>query len=122
MPLRIYLDDSADRTLLLTLLRNAGHTVIRPCDAGLSSAADARHLDYAAEHSLIVLTKNPKHFMECHQNYQRKAKRHAGILLIYEDNNRQKDMEPSDIVRAIDKLLKSGIEIASAVHNLNQWR
>ena len=44
------------------------------------------------------------------------------VLLIYEDNILGKDMEPADIVRAITKLLASGIPIANEMHVLNQWR
>jgi len=51
-----------------------------------------------------------------------KGHRHHGILLIYEDNVRGKDMEPPDIVRAIGNLLASGLPIANEVHALNHWR
>ena len=39
-----------------------------------------------------------------------------------QENIRGKDMEPADIVRAIGKLLASGVPVVNELHALNHWR
>ena len=60
MALNLYLDDCADSNLLVDLLRQAGHTVVRPRDAGITGEDDDVHLAYAVGHNLILVTKNPQ--------------------------------------------------------------
>ena len=118
----IYLDDCADDNLLGILLRNAGHVVITPRDAGTLGWDDQKHLEYAANHRYVLLTKNPEDFVDLHHEWQAQELSHPGILLIYQDNIIGKDMTRNDIVRTIRNLLNSGIRIANEVHILNQWR
>ena len=47
---------------------------------------------------------------------------HAGVILIYFDNDPTKDMKPADIVRALGKVDASGIVIADQLIVLNHWR
>jgi hypothetical protein len=47
---------------------------------------------------------------------------HPGVLGVYRDNNIVKDMDSSDIVRAIDNLLAAGVELRGGLHPLNPWR
>ena len=47
---------------------------------------------------------------------------HSGILLIYEEKEVSKNLSRAQIVVAIENLVSSGIPIADAIHNLNQWR
>jgi hypothetical protein len=53
---------------------------------------------------LILLTKNPDDFVELHQQNPE----HAGILLLYQDNNPDRDMSHADVVRAIVNLELAG--------------
>src|SRR5262249_16616694 len=69
-----------------------------------------------------LITKNPKDFRDLQPEWQAQKRPHFGILLIYEDNIRGKDMEPADIVRAIGKLLASGLPVRDELHILNHWR
>ena len=68
----------------------------------------------------MLITKNPGDFEQLHHAWQRRG--HAGILLIYQDNIRGKDMRPADIVRAIGNLLAAGLPLANELHVLNHWR
>jgi predicted nuclease of predicted toxin-antitoxin system len=118
----LYLDDCADADLLVTFLTNAGHRVETPRSAGLSGHDDHEHLEYAAQHGLALITKNPDDFEILHHDWQAQGRTHSGILLICQDNIKGKDMNPRDIVRAISNLLASGLPIANEVHILNHWR
>ncbi len=120
--MEIYLDDCADANRLVELLNRAGHHVETPRSAGLSGRSDEEHLDYATRHRLALVTKNPGDFRTLHQHWQALGRTHGGILLIYQDNIKGKDMEPADIVQAIENLLASGLPFPNELHVLNHWR
>ena len=122
MALTIYLDDCSDDDDLLAFLTQAGHTVITPRAAGTKGWDDPDHLEYAASHGYVLLTHNPRHFNTLHQSWQAQGRTHAGIFLIYRDNNVRKDMTHADVVRAIGNLLALGLPIVNEVHTLNRWR
>jgi hypothetical protein len=122
MPLSIYLDDSLDADLLMVLLGNAGHTVISPRDVSMSRADDDVHLEFAAQNSCALLTKDIKDFENLHADWQSQGRSHYGIFLVHYDGDVTKDMTYADIIRAIDNLLASGVPIANEVHHLNNWR
>lgn len=120
MALSLYLDDCADSRLLATLLAQAGHTVVRPVDAGTVGVADPVHLAYTVSQGLILLTKNPGDFNALHQQDQN----HPGIFAIYQKNDRKRDMKPADIVAAIGRIeaaVTNGYSIAGVFHSLNDW-
>lgn len=83
MPLSIYLDDCADDDLLVAFLQQAGHNVTTPRVAGTSGASDTNHLEYAAQHGHVLLTKNPDDFRNEHARWQAQGRTHSGILLVY---------------------------------------
>lgn len=118
MSLKIYLDDCANAKHLISLLRAAGHQVTTPVDAGLSGEDDQVHLEYAAKHQFVLITKDPDDYAELHQSFPQ----HAGILGVYQDNDRSRDMSYADIVRAIANLEKAGASIQGEFHNLNGWQ
>ncbi len=118
----LYLDDCADSNQLVSLLQGAGHRVETPRSAGLSGRPDIDHLDYAARNRLTLVTKNPADFQRLHDEYRTQGRDHGGILLVYQDNIRGKDMTALDTVRAIGNLRASGLPIAGEIHVLNHWR
>lgn len=118
----LYLDDCADSNLLSVLLRQAGHRVYTPRSEATLGIDDSDHLAYAAAQGYPLISKNRGDFRQLHQDWQSMGRSHAGILLICEDNIRGKDMEPPDIVRAIDKLLASGVPVVNELYILNHWR
>jgi hypothetical protein len=120
--MEFYLDDSADDDLLVSLLELAGHLVYTPRTESLLGEDDPVHLAHAASSGYALVTKNPADFEALHHEWQRKGQRHSGILLIYQDNIRGKDMRPPAIVRAISNLLASGLPIVNELHVLNHWR
>ncbi|MBI1923075.1 DUF5615 family PIN-like protein [Candidatus Poribacteria bacterium] len=112
MSLIIYLDDCSDDDDLIAFLIQAGHTVISPRAAGTKGWDDPDHLEYAATHGYVLFTHNPPDFRRLHRDWQAQGRTHAGIFLIYRDNNMRKDMTHPDIVRAI----------VNEIHILNQWQ
>lgn len=120
--MRLYLDDCADADILVAYLRNAGHHVETPRSAGTTGRRDREHLEHAARNTLVLITRNPDDFEALHDDWQAVGQAHSGILLICQDNIKGKDMQPADIVRAIQNLLASGLPIANQVHVLNHWR
>ena len=118
MSLSLYLDDCAYSRLLADLLRAAGHRVVVPADVQLSKVADVRHFEFAATNGLVLVTKNPKDFEQFH----REGRAHAGIFVVYQDNDRIRDMAHADVVRAIANLEAAGVPITGQFHVLNQWR
>jgi len=120
--LSLYLDDCSDDDDLITFLSQAGHTVISPRSAGTSQADDSDHLEYAAAHDYVLLTYNPRDFRDLHDDWQAQGRTHSGIFVVCFDNDVRRDMNPRDIIHAIDNLLASGLPIANEFHILNQWR
>jgi len=120
--MEFYLDDCADANDLITMLRQAGHTVHSPRSEGTRGVDDPIHLAHAAARGYTLITKNPDDFIQLHQEWQQQDQAHHGVLLIYEDNVRGKDPEPADLVRAIGNLLASGLPITNELHVLNHWR
>ncbi len=118
----IYLDESMDSNRLIAFLEQAGHTVISPRTIRSLGWTDEQHLEYAAQHGYVLLTKDPDDFETLHERWQQQGRQHAGILLVYYEGNVRKDMTAADIVEAIGKLLAAGVPIANQVHRLNHWR
>ncbi len=115
---KIYLDDCAYAKELVRLLAAAGHQVATPRQAGTTGRNDEVHFRYATENNLILVTKNPDDFLELHQTNSQ----HAGILLVYQDNDPERDMNHTDMVRAIANLEQAGVVFAGSCHVLNAWR
>jgi len=66
----------------------------------------------------VLLTKNPRDFLEFH----RQSTRHAGILAVYLDNDPKRDMSQREIVRAIANLEVTGAVLAGGFWSLNSYR
>jgi hypothetical protein len=120
--MNLYPDDDSAKASLVRLLRAAGHQVVIPADVGLARVADARHLTYAVQQQLVLLTRNHDDFEDLHLLVQATAGRHLGILVVRFDNDPSRDMKDRDIVRAIAKLERSGAPVENEFHILNHWR
>jgi hypothetical protein len=118
----LYLDDDSTAGLLIKLLRKAKHDVQTPADVNLAGRNDAVHLDHSVQSGRTCLTRNHEDFGELHDLIQHSGGTHPGILVVRKDNNPKRDMDAQDTVRAIAKLLASGVTIANELHVLNHWR
>lgn len=118
----LYLDDCADSDLLIRYLEQAGHRVFTPRTERIPGVDDAVHLAHATAKGCALITKDPDDYTLLHQQWQQQGRAHSGVLLIYDENIRGKDMEPPDIVRAIGRLIAAGVPIANELYVLNHWR
>lgn len=120
--MKLYLDDDSAKAALVARLQHAGHQVVQPLDAGMSGAADPRHLLYAVGNDLVLLTRNHDDFEDLHNLVSGTGGHHTGILVVRYDNDPSRDMKDADIVRAIANLESAGVPIRHEFHILNHWR
>jgi predicted nuclease of predicted toxin-antitoxin system len=90
--MRLYLDDDSAATLLARLLRQAGHDVETPIDAGLPGEDDVVHLTYAVKNDRVLLTGNHRDFLNLHNLVMQVTGHHPGILVVRRDNDPKRDM------------------------------
>jgi predicted nuclease of predicted toxin-antitoxin system len=88
-----------------------------PKKAGLAGAVDSVVLDYARESNRVLLTQNCDDFKALHEENPD----HPGILAIYHNDDRSKDMSRQAIVKAIASLEAANIPLVNQFISLNQW-
>jgi hypothetical protein len=120
--MRLYLDDDSAAALLLRLLRRAGHDVCVPADVGTSGQPDPEHLMRAVQDDRVLLTRNYRDFEHLHALVLVVQGHHPGILLERRDNDPTRDLKPPGVVRALGRLIASGLPIRDNCHTLNHWR
>ncbi len=120
--MRLYLDDDSVARKLAAVLRHAAHDVIIPAGVKMSGKSDASHLEYAIQHSLVLLTRNHKDFVELNNLVLTSGGSHPGILVVRYDNDPTRDMKPRAIAAATARLLKAGVPLANQIYVLNHWR
>ncbi len=118
MSLRLLIDEDSLAKALVKMLRKAGHDVVTVNEAGFSGARDDLVFEYAIRSERILLTRNCDDFQALHQANLN----HPGILAIYQDDKRSKNLSRSEIVKAIANLETAGIPLANQFISLNQWR
>jgi predicted nuclease of predicted toxin-antitoxin system len=120
--MNLYLDDDMKNPLLAQYLRQAGHDVQMPADAGLDSAEDPEHLTYTIKVDRVLLTGNHGDFEMLHNLIGQARGHHPGILVVRRDNDPSRDLTLKGIVRALTKLVAAGIPVADQCVVLNHWR
>lgn len=120
--MRLYLDDDSIAGQLVRSLRQAGHDVLLPADAGLSGEDDVIHLTRAAREDRVLLSHNYRDFENLHNLVVQVGGSHPGVFVVRKDNDIRRDMSPGAIVRAIDNLLASNAPIENQFIILNHWR
>lgn len=120
--MRLYLDDDLDSNALIRALRRAGHAVTSPREAGTRGVDDEEHLRFAAEEGLVLLTANAGDFVELHRAWTLQHRHHAGILIVYRENNPSRDMNLKQIALAVGRVDRSRVPLADNYFNLNFWR
>jgi Domain of unknown function (DUF5615) len=120
--MNLYLDDDMAKASLVARLRRAGHRVVLPGEVKLLGAWDPRHLLYAVEHSLSLVSRNHDDFKDLHLLVQATTGHHPGILIVRADNDPRRDMKDGEIALALQNLERAGVPIANEFHILNHWR
>jgi len=120
--MNLYLDDDSVHGVLVLLLRRAGHDVVIPADINYAGRADPEHLGQAVAGPRVLLTKNHRDFYLLHELVQVCGGHHPGILVVRKDNDSKRDLSAKAIVRAVEKLLRSGLPVEDGYHYLNDYR
>ena len=120
--MRIYVDEDTVQTLLIKLLRKAGHDVVEPSDIEMMGKPDPAQLLCAIQDGRACLTKNYDDFLLLHTLVVQSGGSHPGVLVIRQDNDPSRDLTPKGIVTAIRKLESSGAPVADTYIELNHWR
>ena len=94
MAIQLLVDEDTQSRRLLQLLLDAGHDVVTVSDEGLEGSPDDAVLDRARELGRALLTQNVRDFRELHEANAE----HPGILCIFHERNRSKDLSYADIV------------------------
>ena len=84
---------------------------------GLTGCTDDVVLDYAIQENRILLTHNCDDFEELHQANPS----HSGILAVYRNANRFKNMDFKAIINAIANLETANVPLANQFISLNHW-
>lgn len=77
---------------------------------------------FAIRTGRALLTHNYDDFKLLHDLVVLAGGHHPGILVVRRDNDPTRDMSPSAIVRAIQNMIGSGVDIPNSLHILNHWR
>jgi predicted nuclease of predicted toxin-antitoxin system len=120
--MRIYLDDNTTDPVLVVELRKRGYEVVLPSDAALSGGSDARHLVYAIQGNLVILTRDYDDFTDLHDVVIAAGGEHPGIFVVRFDGDPTKDMKPRGMAAAVDQIEASGLPMINRLYVLNHWR
>jgi hypothetical protein len=120
--MRLYADEDSASTLLVQLLRSAGHEVETPSEAIMTGEDDAVQFTHAVNEDRVLLTRNHDDFRNLHNLATALRGNHPGILVVCKENNPRRDLTPRGIVRAIGKLIAARVPIANQFTILNHWR
>ncbi len=77
----VYLDECVDHALA-PALRRRGFAVTTALEQRLLGADDERQLLFAAEHDLVLLSHNWRHFQRWHQTFRQQGWAHGGIVVL----------------------------------------
>ncbi len=117
MSLRLLVDEDTLAKALVGQLRKAGHDVLTVHEAGLTAEPDDRVVEHARQENRILLTRNCEEFRAFHATQPNPP----AICAIYQDRDPSKNMTYAAIVRSLENLEASGLELAGQFVVLNAW-
>lgn len=117
-----YLDDDLDQDRLIRLAALRSHRLISPRTLGRSGDHDALHFLYAVSQGLPVLTRNAKDFAALHEFGLGIGGHHLGLLVVYEEADRRKNMRINEIVNALTNLEAVNVPLGDQLIALNHYR
>ncbi len=79
-PIRLYFDEDVS-IVIAEMLRGRGYEVQTTRDAGNLHLQDIDQLEYAAAHSMALVTHNRKHFEQLASGFIASGRSHAGIIV-----------------------------------------
>ena len=79
--IRLYFDEDAMHSRLVTALRTRGVAVVTVMDFRLTGKTDEEQLAFATERECVLYTFNVSDFYRLHTQWAAAARNHAGIIL-----------------------------------------
>jgi predicted nuclease of predicted toxin-antitoxin system len=120
--MNLYLDEDSAQTLLVRLLRAAGHDVLTPAAAGHLGEKDPAQFSYALRLNRVLLTRNYDDFQLLHELILLSGGHHPGVLVVRRDDNPKHNLKPHHVVRALSNLAAANIPVRDELITLNHWR
>jgi hypothetical protein len=75
------MDDDSGARAIAEQAERSGLSLLRSDEAGLRGAPDLRHLQFAAENQMVLVSANARDFIPLHWSWRREGRRHAGIII-----------------------------------------
>jgi len=116
-PIKLYLDEDTSNRSLIRALRYRSVDLLTAREAGLISAPDERHLEFAASVNRAVFTFNSRDFVILHTKYLEDGKHHAGIIV-------SNQLQVGFLLKRLLKLLnaRSAKEMRDWLEYLSNWQ
>jgi hypothetical protein len=116
-PIRLYLDEDAQRTSLLRALRARQIDVLTANEAKQVGLSDADQLAFAVAQNRTVFTFNRGDFVQLHTEYLHQSLTHSGIIV-------SDQLEIGVVIRRLLKLLdgRSATDMQNWLEFLSNWR
>jgi len=115
-PIRLFLDEDAQRTALIRVLK-ARHIDVRTVnEVGRTGLTDEEQLAYAVQSGRTIFTFNRRHFVKLHIAYLEQGRHHAGIIV-------SDQHEIGILIRRLLKLVdaKSADDMQDWLEFLSNW-
>lgn len=116
------LDDDLDSDQLIQFAAARSHRLISPRSVGNRGIHDALHFLFAVSGGHPVLTRNAGDFRALHRFALGVGGNHAGLIIVYDEADRRKNMRPHEIVAAIGNLDAAKVQLANQLIALNHFR
>lgn len=116
-PIRLYLDEDAQRTSLVRALRARRVDVLTANEAGKVGISDAEQLAFAVSQNRTVFTFNRGDFAKLHAGYLQRGQEHSGIIV-------SDQLEISVVIRRLLRLLdgRKADDMRNWLEFLSSWR
>ncbi len=116
-PIRLYLDEDAQRASLVRALRARSIDVLTANEAGKIGVSDAEQLAFAVSQNRTVFTFNRGDFAKLHAEYLQRRQAHSGIIV-------SDQLEISVVIRRLLRLLdgRSAEDMRDWLEFLSNWR
>jgi predicted nuclease of predicted toxin-antitoxin system len=120
--MRLYLDEDSSSNVLATLLRKAGYDTATCLELNAEGASDVVQFTQSSRDGRVILTRNHHDYEDLHDLVRAVHGRHLGILVVLSENNKRRDMNEQQIVRAVDRLVSNGVPVENEINVLNHFR
>jgi hypothetical protein len=116
-PIRLYLDEDAQRSSLARALRARQYDVLTANEAGQIAVPDATQLAFAVSQSRTIFTFNRGDFVQLHADYLSHNRAHAGIIV-------SDQLAIGTVIRRLLRLLdaRSAQEMRNWLEFLSSWK